>query len=88
MANIQALYMRDRRRKKSKKTVFKPITFKLSVRQRKSLRNYCKARKTTPTKLIKKVMHQYIENYAVSVPEEYYVTENQLDLFDGDGELS
>jgi len=54
----------------------------LTVRQKKSLKNYCKARKTTPIKLIKKVMRKYIENFAVSVPDEYYATENQLDLFE------
>lgn len=71
-----------RRRRKPKKTVYKTITFKLTVRQRRSLWNYCKARKTTPTKLIKKMLRPYIENYAVKVPEEYYITENQLDLFE------
>lgn len=73
--------MAARRKRKPKPTVFKSITFKLSVRQRKSLRNYCKARRTTPTKLIKKMIRPYTESYAENVPEEYYVTENQLDLF-------
>ncbi len=74
--------MAARRKRKPKPTVFKTISFKLSVRQRKSLRNYCKARKTTPTKLIKKMINPYINNYAESVPEEYYITEHQLDLFE------
>ncbi len=73
--------MAARRKRKLKPLVFKTISFKLTVRQRKSLRNYCKARKTTPTKLIKKMIRPYIDNYAVSVPEEYFITENQLDLF-------
>ena len=74
--------MAARRKRKPKPTVFKTVSFKLSVRQRKSLRNYCKARRTTPTKLIKKMIAPYINNYAESVPEHYYVTENQLDMFD------
>jgi len=73
--------MAAKRKRKPKPTAFKEITFKLSVRQRKSLRNYCKARKTTPTKLIKKMIRPFTKNYAESIPEEYYVTENQLDLF-------
>jgi len=74
--------MAARRKKKPKPLVFKTVSFKLTVRQRKSLRNYCKARKTTPTKLIKKMIRPYINNYAVNIPEEYFITENQLDLFE------
>ena len=48
----------------------------------KSLRNYCRARKTTPTKLIKKKIRYFTENFAKEVPEKYYTTHNQLDLFD------
>ena len=80
--------MAARRRKKQNKTVYKTITFKLTVRQRKSLWNFCKARKTTPTKLIKKVLRPYTENYSVKVPDEYYITENQLDMFDEIDELA
>ena len=54
----------------------------LTARQKKSLMNYCKARNTTPTKLIKKMIRRYIDYYEKGVPEEYYVTENQLDLFE------
>lgn len=73
--------MAARRKRKPKPTVFKEIKFKLSVRQRKSLRNYCKARRTTPTKLIKKMIRPFTQNYAESVPDDYYITANQLDLF-------
>ncbi len=74
--------MATRRKRKPKPTVFKSITFKLSMRQKKSLKTYCAARKTTPTKLIKKMIWPYINNYSQRVPEEYYTSENQLDLFD------
>jgi hypothetical protein len=69
------------RKKKRKKIRYSELRIKLSAKQKKSLVNYCHARKTTPNKLIKKMIRPYISNYAVDVPEEYYITENQLDLF-------
>ena len=80
--------LRSRRRKKRKITRYKTISFKLSVRQKRSLQNYCKARKTTPTKLIKKMIRPYISNFSGGVPEEYYVTENQLDLFEEEVQIN
>ena len=72
-------------KKKKKKTVkYKSITFKLSSTQRKSLENYCKARKTTPTKLMKKLLKPFLQNYSKEVPGEYYVSERQLDMFGDD----
>jgi len=71
-----------KRKKKRKPTRFKTISLKLTAKQKKSLVNYCKARKTTPTKLIKKMIRPYISYYDVAVPKEYFVTENQLNLFD------
>jgi hypothetical protein len=71
-------------RKRRKRSRYTTVTFKLSKRQKESLFNYCEARKTTPTKLIKKMIRPYISNYYKEVPEEMYVTENQLDLFDKD----
>lgn len=44
--------------------------------------NYCEARRTTPNKLIKKSIRRYLTGFDKSVPEEYYITENQLDLFE------
>ncbi|MBC8485308.1 MAG: hypothetical protein H8D45_04630 [Bacteroidetes bacterium] len=73
-----------RRKKRRKKIRYKKITFKLSAKQKKSFENYCKARKTTPTKLIKKLISRYINGFDKQVPDEYYVTENQLGLFDED----
>ncbi len=72
----------SRRRRRKKKVIYRTITFKLTARQKRSLWNYCKARKTTPTKLIKKMIRPYIENYDSKVPEELYVTETQLDMFE------
>ena len=58
------------------------ITFKLSQGQYKSLKNYCKARKTTPIKVIKKNIERFISHYEYGVPQEMYLCENQLDLFE------
>ena len=71
-------------KKKSRRRNYKyhAVTFKLTSGQYKSLRNYCKARKTTPIKLIKKSIERFISNYEYEVPKELYLTENQLDLFD------
>ena len=60
---------------------FHAITFKLSQGQYKSLKNYCKARRTTPIKLIKKNIERFITAYEYEVPQDLYLTENQLDLF-------
>ena len=70
------------KRRYKKKRQYRKVTFKLTARQKRSLDNYCAARKTTPTKLIKKSIRYYIENFAKDVPDEYYVTERQLDIFD------
>jgi hypothetical protein len=68
--------------RKRKKVRYKTIKLKLSPLQKKSLDNYCKARKTTPNKLIKKMIRPFISQYSKEIPEELYLTENQLDLFE------
>jgi len=73
-------------KKKRKKVRYSEIRIKLSAKQKKSLINYCNARKTTPNKLIKKMIRPYISNFNKDVPEEYYITEKQLDLFIDNGE--
>ncbi|MBI9039612.1 MAG: hypothetical protein JEY97_15895 [Bacteroidales bacterium] len=71
-----------KRKKKKKKAIkYKSISFKLSSTQKKSLENYCKARKTTPTKLMKKLLKPFLQNYSEKVPEEYHVSERQLEMF-------
>lgn len=65
-----------------KKHQYKVVSFKLSAKQMKSLKNYCRARKTTPTKLIKKSIRYYTENFSKEVSRKYYATSNQLDIFD------
>lgn len=60
------------------------MKLKLTASQKRSLMNYCQARKTTPTRLIKKMIRPFIQNYQKEVPDELFVTENQLQLFEQD----
>jgi hypothetical protein len=69
------------RKKRRKKVRFKEVKLKLSKNQQRSLDNYCKARRTTPNKLIKKMIRRFLINYSKDIPEESFVTANQLDLF-------
>lgn len=72
-----------RKNKRSRRSYqYHAITFKLSRGQYQSLKNYCRARKTTPIKLIKRSISRFISTYEYEVPPELYVTENQLLLFD------
>ena len=75
--------MKTKKHKRSAKSYqYHAVTFKLSQGQYRSLRNYCKARHTTPIKLIKRCISRFISNYEYEVPPELYVTENQLALFE------
>jgi exonuclease I len=67
--------------KKRKPIVFKPVTFKLTARQKKSLEKNCKARSTTPIKLIKKSIDNYLSLTVAEKPMQY-VSPNQLNLFE------
>ena len=66
---------------RKRKNVYKTVKFKLSKKQFTSLQKYCEARKTTPTKLIKKSIRYYTENFSDVVPPRFYATANQLDMF-------
>ncbi len=71
-----------KKKRSSRSYTYHAITFKLSKGQYRSLCNYCKARKTTPIKLIKSNIARFITAYEYEVPQELYLTENQLQLFD------
>lgn len=71
------------RKKRRKKVRFKEVKLKLTKNQQRSLDSYCKARRTTPNKLIKKMIRRFL-NYSKEVPEESFATANQLDLFGED----
>ena len=69
--------------KKNRKPVkFKLITIKVTARQKKSLLNYSKSRRTTPNKLIKKAIRPLLENYSdLNVVTGKQEKLNQLQLF-------
>lgn len=73
---------KKRKTKRRRSYQYHAITFKLTTGQYRSLRNYCKARKTTPIKLIKRNISRFLTAYEYEVPPEMYVTENQLQLFE------
>jgi len=75
--------MPRKKAKKSRKPVkFKTITIKVTARQKKSLMNYSKSRRTTPNKLIKKAIRPLLQNYAgLEVGNISQAKVNQLELF-------
>ncbi len=67
--------------RKRKKTRFRKVTIKLTARQKKSLDNFCRSRRTTPNKLIKRSIRPFLENYhGIDIPSDP-VKAKQLELF-------
>jgi hypothetical protein len=73
------------KRRKPKKRRFKTLSLKLTIKQSRSLKNYCQARNTTPVKLIKKHIGRYLSGFENDVPEKFRVSNKQLNLFDEEG---
>jgi hypothetical protein len=75
--------MARKKAKKAKKPVkFKTITLKITARQKKSLINYCRSRRTTPNKAIKKAIRPLLDNYTgLETGNLQQVKVNQLELF-------
>ena len=69
------------KKKKRKTTRFKTIKIKVSSKQKKSLENFCKSRKTTPNKIIKKSIRPLLENYSDLVVVHNSEKIKQLQLF-------
>jgi len=69
------------KKKKRKSTKFKTIKIKVSAKQKKSLENFCKSRKTTPNKIIKKSIRPLLENYSNLVVVHNPEKIKQLQLF-------
>ncbi len=72
---------KQNKKRKRRSYKYRAITFKLSAGQYRSLQNYCKARHTTPIKLIKKNIDRFITAYEYEVHQDLYLSENQMDLF-------
>ncbi len=69
---------------KTKKKKYKKINFKLSEKQFSILNSFCKSKKTTPNKIFKKAIKDYIVNNYDFNDVDYHISENQLALFDLD----
>jgi hypothetical protein len=69
------------KKKKRRSVKFKTIKIKVTARQKKSLENFCKARKTTPNKIIKKSIRPLLENYTDLYVEHHNEKIKQLQLF-------
>lgn len=72
---------RKKTKKPRRKVKYRTITFKVTDRQKKSLLNFCKSRRTTPNKMIKKVLNPFLTNYAGLEVNTQHVSVNQLQLF-------
>ena len=73
---------RKKVKKVRKPTKFKIISIKVTARQKKSLMNFSKSRRTTPNKLIKKAIYPLLKNYAdLDIGNNINVKVNQLELF-------
>ena len=70
------------KKKKRKKIKYRKITLKLSDKQFRSLSNYANARKTTKTKLVKKMIRPFLKGYDAKFPVDIDTTPNQLDMFE------
>jgi hypothetical protein len=69
------------RKKKRKPIRYKTITITVTAKQKKSLVNFCRSRKTTPARIIKKAIRPLLSDYAdlkVNISNERV---NQLQLF-------
>lgn len=68
-------------KKKRKPVKYKTITVTVTARQKKSLVNFCKSRKTTPNKIIKKAIRPLLTDYVDLKVNHSNEKVNQLQLF-------
>ncbi|MCD6178309.1 MAG: hypothetical protein J7K39_00245 [Bacteroidales bacterium] len=73
--------MSKKKKIRTRKTRFKSFTFKLSLRQYKSLKNFSEIEGTTPLKVIKERISDCIEEYSDEQIGKEAVAKNQLSLF-------
>ena len=73
--------------KKKKKIKYKKFAFKLSEKQKSIIDRFCRAKKVSHNKMIKSAIKDYIRKFADSLPEEDFISENQLSLFDVEEEI-
>jgi hypothetical protein len=68
-------------KKKRKPVRYKTISFTVTARQKKSLVNFCRSRKTTPARVIKKALGPLLQNYHDLKINGTSEKANQLQLF-------
>lgn len=74
--------MPGKKKKKGRKPLrYKTITLKITARQKKSLINFSRSRRTTPIKIIKKAIRPLLQNYAHLEVNNNHEKVNQLELF-------
>ena len=70
-------------RKQKYKVTYGKVEFKIPTTQKKWLKAYCKACDTTPNKVYRKVIRDFIDHNALhSVHKQLEIIENQMTLFD------
>jgi hypothetical protein len=69
------------KKKARKKVRYSTVKLKLTARQKRSLDNFCRSRRTTPTKVIKRAIKPFTENYASADPTPFPMPK-QLTLFE------
>ena len=72
------------RKKRTRKTKYKKIVFKLSAKQKESIDRYCTQKQITPIKLIKSSLKDFICIGDDLKKDDNMISENQLALFDMD----
>lgn len=70
------------KKKKIRKVRYRKITFKLTDTQKKALDRVSARLKTTPNRLMKKAIREYLQRYKDALAAEDLVSINQLKLFD------
>jgi len=73
--------LRKKSKKKRKPLRYKTITIKITSRQKKSLVNFSRSRRTTPNKIIKKAIRPFLQNYINLEVNNNHGKVNQLELF-------
>jgi hypothetical protein len=68
-------------KKKRKPVRYKTISITVTARQKRSLVNFCRSRRTTPTKVIKKALGPLLQNYHDLKVNPGNEKVNQLQLF-------
>lgn len=66
---------------KNRKVNYKKVSFKLTEKQKDLVDRCSRLKNTTPNKLIKAAIREYLDKHADMLEQDSYVTDNQLVLF-------